>query len=429
MTIYSNADIQSLWIANGGSAQAAAIAAAIAQAESGGDSGALNNNPASGDYSVGLWQINYYGSLFGPRSAAFGSPAALITNPAAHAAAAVSISSNGSNWTPWSTYNSGAYLKYLSGNVSSTATGAAATAGPNIGSLATLGNNPAAGFSADLNVSDFLVNGSSITADVGDAIQGATVNRAISLASTVTLQIDDPQRTILNSGIFVPGYILEVDTLSFSLVQVTKSSDVVQVVFESSGIASLRRQVGVQATTTTNNITTFVQGLVQSVPGLGFVGYGGLAYSDAQSTAAVSIGRGTTADPYEDSWTCIQRVATSAGWRCFECNNIVYLGPDSFFQSAPSSATLQEFTGAIQNIDFDYDVGKPFGTASVTGMLDLWTLNPGQVVFTNGMGPMDAMPWLVQSMQRNLFQPQMTAVIYAPVTPQYAIASPSYAPF
>jgi hypothetical protein len=425
MTIYSNSDIRGLWIANGGNPQYATIAAAIAQAESGGNSAALNNNPHTGDYSVGLWQINYFGSLSASRTAAYGTAAALLINPNAQARAAISISSNGTNWKFWSTYTSRAYLGFLN-----TPSGPL-EAGPfaNIGSLSTLGENPGAAFNLDLNISDFLVNGTAITADVQDAIKGGLVKRAISHASTVTLQIADPQRTLLNSGIFTFGYQMQVAGLQFSLVQTTKTSDTIQVVFESSGIAALRRQTGVIATSNTNNITSFIQSLVNGVPGLKFVGYGGPAYSDAQSSQPVSIGRGSTSDPTEDSWTCIQRVATSAGWRCFESNNVVYLGPDSFFQKAPSSGTLQEFSQAIQNMDFDYDIGKPFGTVTVTGMLDLWTFNPGQVVFTQGMGPLDGKPWIIQSMQRDLFNPQMTAVLYAPQPQQYAIAAPSYAPF
>lgn len=434
MTTLSNTQIQQLWIQNGGNPQAAPIAAAIAQAESGGNSLALNNNPSTGDYSVGLWQTNYYGSLLASRTKDYGSPAALQADPNLQAQSAVGISGNGSSWTPWSTYNSGAYLQYLNGATTTSSTASGGTVGSSqpiatIGNLSQLGTNPAAGFNPNLQTPDFIVNGGAITADVQASIKDAIVNRTISTASTVTLQIADPTRKLLRSGIFKVGYLLEIDDLVFSLVQTTKASDTIQVVFESAGIAALRQQTGVQATTTSNNITSFIQSLVQAVDGLGFVGFGGLAYADAQNTTAVSIGRGTTADPFEDSWTCIQRVATSAGWRCFEVNNTVYLGPDSFFLSQAQAATFTEFTGAIQNMDFDYDVGKPFGTVTVTGMLGLWAYNPGQVIGTYGMGPLDGQPWLIQSMQRDLFNPEMTSVLYAPQTPQYAIAAPTYAPF
>jgi hypothetical protein len=93
--------IQSLWIQNGGNAAWAPLAAAIAIAESGGNTVALNNTPATGDYSVGLWQINYFGNLLTGRTQQFGSPIALQSDPNAQAKAAIALSGNGANWGPW----------------------------------------------------------------------------------------------------------------------------------------------------------------------------------------------------------------------------------------------------------------------------------------------------------------------------------------
>ena len=284
-------------------------------------------------------------------------------------------------------------------------------------------NNTLDGF-GPLEPSNFIVNGQRLTTDVAGAVIGGTVMRTAQGASTITLQLADPLRTILRSGLFVYGSVLQVENLSFTAVQLTKSADVLQLVFEASGVAALRLQTGVQATTNSVDLTGFVQSLVSAVPGLQLI---------AQSTplaAAVSIGRGTSNDVTEDSWTCIQRVVTSAGWRCFEVNGIIWLGPDSFFLSAPSQGTLVEFTPQIQNIDFDYDIGKPFGTATVTGMCETWGYPPGAVVWTSGMGPMDGQPWMVQDCQRDLYSPQMTATLHVPMSPYDVINGvPTEAPF
>ena len=93
--------IQSLWVQAGGNPAWAPLAAAIAMAESGGNTTALNNNPNTGDYSVGLWQINYFGGLLQSREQQFGAPASLQASPAAQASAAVALSNNGTNWQPW----------------------------------------------------------------------------------------------------------------------------------------------------------------------------------------------------------------------------------------------------------------------------------------------------------------------------------------
>jgi hypothetical protein len=95
--------VQALWIQNGGAPGWAPLAAAIAMAESGGNTVSLNNTPSTGDYSVGLWQINYYGSLGPSRTAEYGAPGTLQSDPNAQAKAAIQLSNNGADWGPWKT--------------------------------------------------------------------------------------------------------------------------------------------------------------------------------------------------------------------------------------------------------------------------------------------------------------------------------------
>ena len=96
----------------GASPTAAVTLTAIGGAESGWNVDALNNDPSTGDYSVGVWQINYYGDLMGPRTAEFGSPASLIGNLSAQASAAVTLWRQ-SGFSPWTTYTRGTYQAYL----------------------------------------------------------------------------------------------------------------------------------------------------------------------------------------------------------------------------------------------------------------------------------------------------------------------------
>ncbi len=85
--------LEELWEEADGNHADAFIAAEIAMAESGGQQYALS---PTDDY--GYWQINatYWGSL-----ATF--------DPLGNARAAVQISADGTNWSPWTTYNTGAY--------------------------------------------------------------------------------------------------------------------------------------------------------------------------------------------------------------------------------------------------------------------------------------------------------------------------------
>jgi hypothetical protein len=113
--------LQDLWKQAGGSPASAAVAAAIALAESGGRPDA--HNPKPPDDSYGLWQINMLGSLGPARRRQFGlSSNAALFDPLTNAKAAVAISGGGSSFGAWSTYTNGAYKSHLSGQGSGTDT-------------------------------------------------------------------------------------------------------------------------------------------------------------------------------------------------------------------------------------------------------------------------------------------------------------------
>lgn len=88
--------LEHLWVAEGGNPSQAQTAASIAMAESGGDRNAVNHN-TNGTVDRGYWQIN---SIHGAQS---------TFSPRANARAAIAISGDGSNWSPWVTYQTGAY--------------------------------------------------------------------------------------------------------------------------------------------------------------------------------------------------------------------------------------------------------------------------------------------------------------------------------
>jgi hypothetical protein len=117
MTTFSFSDLEQIWTNNGGSSVFAPIAAAIAMAESGGNSDAIGHN-SNGSVDQGLWQIN---SSNGALS---------TTDINGNARAAIQMSNDGTNWRPWCTaYSDGAcgtkggtflgtgapYQKFLSG--------------------------------------------------------------------------------------------------------------------------------------------------------------------------------------------------------------------------------------------------------------------------------------------------------------------------
>jgi hypothetical protein len=104
---YTYAQLEQLWIQAGGSKILAPLMAAIAEAESSGNSDALNPNDNNGTQtSVGLWQVS---------NGTHNYPAAWLT-PEGNAREAVNkLQTQGI--TAWGTYTSGAYKKFLRGGV------------------------------------------------------------------------------------------------------------------------------------------------------------------------------------------------------------------------------------------------------------------------------------------------------------------------
>ena len=92
-----------------------ALAAAVAMAESGGDTCARGDPKTPTDCedlggpstSFGLWQIHVPAHPEVDASRLF--------DPAYNASAALAISRGGTDWTPWTAYNTGKYAQYYAG--------------------------------------------------------------------------------------------------------------------------------------------------------------------------------------------------------------------------------------------------------------------------------------------------------------------------
>jgi hypothetical protein len=79
------------------------VAAAVAMAESGGNPQAVGDNGTS----FGLWQVHT------PSHPEFDASRLLEPDYAAHAA--YLISKGGADWSPWTTYRTGAYRRFMPG--------------------------------------------------------------------------------------------------------------------------------------------------------------------------------------------------------------------------------------------------------------------------------------------------------------------------
>jgi hypothetical protein len=92
----------------------AEILAAIGGPESGYDYTVINDTPATGDYSVGIWQVNYLGSLYAERSKQFGTPEQMVTDGIFRQAPAAYAIWREQGWMAWSTtYTSGRWRAFI----------------------------------------------------------------------------------------------------------------------------------------------------------------------------------------------------------------------------------------------------------------------------------------------------------------------------
>ena len=90
---------------------------AIVMAESGGDPRAHNGNANTGDNSYGLAQINMLGAMGPERRRQYGLKSnADLFDPETNLRVAFKMSGGGKNFSPWSTYKSGAYKQHLGDN-------------------------------------------------------------------------------------------------------------------------------------------------------------------------------------------------------------------------------------------------------------------------------------------------------------------------
>lgn len=258
---------------------------------------------------------------------------------------------------------------------------------------------PAAGLASNLTVDSILLNGQTLDADISGAVNNCSIDQSMAGASTLTLTMGDPGRVIMNSGLFSQRSTIYIDGLWFELVSVQKLGNELTVTFEAWAVAQLRRQTGA-VTIAPGQLTRtdFARRLVQQVPGIGFVQ--SPKSSDWGTQEALS--RGTTDNPLEDTWTCLTRLATEVGWRCFEAGGAIFFGPDQWLLASPVQMALAEFTNGVDTIDGEYDVGQPTSQLTVTCVADNWFAQVGAHVTVGGCGPFNG-DWLLFEISKSLF--------------------------
>jgi len=279
---------------------------------------------------------------------------------------------------------------------------------------------PPVGFRSDIGTDSIIINGQSLDVDVSEALTTAQLDLSLAQASTITLTLHDPDRWLINSPIFAQASILNFSNLAFQLVSVEKSGSVLTAAFESWSIAALRKATGpFTITPGTMTRTAFAQMLVSELEGVIFTQAPDSYLSSIQAgydhTNKEQLSRGTFNAPLEDSWTCLQRLASEIQWVCFESFGEIYFGPYSYLTSVTPVLYPREFHDGIDTIDGTFDVGQPLGEITVTCVADSWSPVIGDCVRIEDLGPFNG-NWLVSKMERvNLMEPDITITLEQPL--------------
>lgn len=415
MATYTDAQVQAAWIAAGGPPQYAALMSQIAQAESGRSDVVQQGQPYA-TTGWGVWQITP-----GNSEPQVGVDNALL-NLATNAQAAVA-KYNAQGLEAWQ--GDPAYAAYIaSGGKLPTPSGA----GSSSSSAATFDRTeigpliapPAPGMASNIGTDAFFINDAPMDISISGAIIDIELTLDATQVSVLVITLNDPiPRTALNNIALMQRSVVTIDSLMFELVAVEKQASTITVTFEPWVVVALRNAIG--AVTLPPGIMTrtdFAKLLVQQVETAVFV-----QASDAwlyaqddgyEHTTLEQLSRGTQQDPTEDSWTCLQRLATEIGWRCFECAGAVYFGPDGWLMTQPVSVNLAEYTNGVQSIDGTFDLGQPLVSLTFTDVSGTWAPLPGEHVTVSGVGVLSS-DWLVVTLDRaSVFQPDVTVTLAQP---------------
>lgn len=258
------------------------------------------------------------------------------------------------------------------------------------------------------------LNGEKLTSKVQNAITGANVRRTIDGASTFTLTLQDAQRVLLGSRIFNSRVTTQVGKHSFELAQIKKQQDSVILVFEDLAVAALRRKNKprkVEGGTMTRE--QFARLLVDEVKWIKFRGP-----KTPQDRAKVEMARGKTkeggGEKGENSWDATGRLAEEVNWLRFVVGKQFFFLPETELFKEEPSHRLAEGRKGVDNIDFDWDIGKPVATVTVQCRAERWEIPPGETArIPEGLGPIDG-KWLVADIDRNLYFTTATITLKKP---------------
>jgi len=325
-------------------------AVAVAGAESQPPYNTTSHNPdaSTGDDSYGLWQINMLGSLGPARRKQFGlSRNDQLFDPATNARAAYSISSGGSNWSPWTTYKNGKHRPFLD-----RARAAADAVSRRGGAAIAAGAQPVSASQPAVIAGEVLPHGGSIsdvsgvsslfpgvqltgvsTADA-DKIRRMGISGQVSLSIAETAQIEltyaDPRGSIETWQRFVSLTTARLGDLDMQVNSVgfgaQSGLEVLAVTLRPRTVEKMRQPDLNKSRTWADLSPTEVLNERARAASMRFYGKG-----TARRSQIVQLGRDdATGQQAETDWDLGQRLAREEGFWFFESAGALYFAPPTW---------------------------------------------------------------------------------------------------
>lgn len=258
---------------------------------------------------------------------------------------------------------------------------------------------------SNTDIDRLLLNGERFKTKIHQRITAADLNRTIEYASTLSVTVHDPRDELLESKQFDSRVTTQLDKRSFELVQLKKTGDSLTLTFEDLAVARMRDKKGARKVAPgTMTREQFARKLVDEIKWLKFRGPKG-----KQPKTKIAMARGKK----ENTWKALERLAAEVGWARFVVDDRVFFLPEEELFDDPIDYVLRKNDPAVENIDFDYDVGKPVATITATVLARRWAVPPGSVVRVPNLGPASG-KWLVTALSGSLLQTHRTVTLRKP---------------
>jgi cell wall-associated NlpC family hydrolase len=245
-------------------------------------------------------------------------------------------------------------------------------------------------------------------ADLIDAVTDSTLMLSISEASSLTLTVRDPNKTLWRSGLLDGASWVEPAGVGvrFELASFTRDGAELELTFVDVIAARMQRVTGHLAFRIGTYRADFLRRLARDaqVPFL-------IEQGRNLGPSKTVLERASADDPTsESSWVATGRLADEVQWRRFSDGTHIVAGSDSWLSSLHPAVSVREGVGGVDQIDCDVDTGSGVSTATLHVWVAPWSVRPGWPVQVVNEGPASGL-WLMESIQQPLTSERGTIIL------------------